>query len=142
MTYEAHLYPRRLHRLSEKSISLALLKAVAPIVTRLEITGAMDDEKMRGLGDVLLACRTGRLGSLRCSVFEVQKGATKCDLSSKKLGPAAATLLAGVVKFNAELKELKYAALISHSPSHFCRDAVPCLLPVSALSLSRARPRV
>ena len=53
--------------LSEKSISPALMKAAAPIVTRLEITGMMNEKKMRSLGDALLACSTGRLGSLRIS---------------------------------------------------------------------------
>ena len=93
--------------LAQTCISPAVLTTLAPIITRLEIIGEMDDRTMRSLGDALLACRTGRLGSLKCSVFEVQKGARKCDLSSKRVGPAAATLLAGVLKFNAVLTNLK-----------------------------------
>ena len=93
--------------LSEKSISPAGLKAVAPIVSRLEVTGAMEEQKMRSLGDALLACSTGRLGSLKCSAFEVPKGATACDLSREEIKPGAAALLAGVLKFNAVLTDLK-----------------------------------
>ena len=97
--------------LAETCITPAGVTALAPVITRLEIVGAMDDQKMSNLGDALLSCSNGRLGSLKCSIFDLPEDATTFDLVAKKqIKPGAATLLAGVLKLNTLLTHLKYAA--------------------------------
>ena len=130
--------------LAQTCISPAVVTALAPIITRLEIVGAIDDQKMSNLGDALLSCSNGRLGSLKCSIFDLPEDATTCDLARKEIKkPGAATLLAGVLKFNTLLTHLEYAAhpLSAHSscvstlalsPSLcFCRP--PCQCPLTLL---------
>jgi len=100
--------------LRQQSVDADSMKAIASFITRLEISGEMGEKKLRALGRALLACSTGCLGSLKCSNFDLPKDATTCDLARKGIGPGAATLLAGVLKFNTLLTRLEYAA---HSSS-------------------------
>merc|ERR1712100_287759 len=46
------------------------------------------------------------MGSLKCGSFDLAENATECDLSRKGIMPGAATLLAGVLKFNTRLTHL------------------------------------
>ena len=69
--------------------------------------GSIDDEVMRALGTALLDAPSSSLVALRCDAFELPRGATACDLSRRQLGPAAATLLAGLLKFNGTLTDLE-----------------------------------
>ena len=61
----------------------------------------ISDEAMRAMGSSLLSSTTSKLGALKCDNFDVPAAATSLNLSGKQIGPGAATLLAGVVKFNA-----------------------------------------
>jgi len=81
---------------------IAALAAV-PTLARLEITGKMTDATMRTAGASLLACNASRLGSLKCEAFDLPNGGSEVDLARSKLGPPAATLLAGAMKFNGSL---------------------------------------
>ena len=49
---------------------------------------------------------TCRVGAIKCRAFAVPAGVASLDLARKKLSAGAATLLAGVLKFNAVLTEL------------------------------------
>ena len=69
---------------------------------------AIGDEGMRAIGKALLSDAAGSLCALQCDAFHVPLGATDLDLSSKRLGPAAATLLAGVIKGNRSISTLKW----------------------------------
>jgi hypothetical protein len=96
--------------LAQTCITPAGVTALASVITRLEIVGAMDDQKMSNLGDALLSCSNSRLGSLKCSIFDLPEDATTCDLANMGIGSGAVTLLAGVFKLNTLLTHLKYAA--------------------------------
>ena len=61
----------------------------------------------RAIGNALLSSTTSKLGALKCDAFDVPLTATSLDLRGRSLGSAAATLLAGVIKFNGVLTELK-----------------------------------
>ena len=63
---------------------------------------------MRAIGNALLSGAASSLCALECDAFHVPLGATDLDLSSKRLGPAAATLLAGVIKGNTSISTLKW----------------------------------
>ena len=67
------------------------------------------DEGMLVIGKALLSGAASSLRALECDDFYVPLGATNLDLSSKRLGPAAATLLAGVIKGNTSISTLKWA---------------------------------
>ena len=67
------------------------------------------DEGMLMIGNALLSGAASSLYALECDAFHVPLGATDLDLSSKRLGPAAATLLAGVIKGNRSISTLKWA---------------------------------
>ena len=59
------------------------------------------------IGKALLSGAASSLCALECDAFHVPLGATDLDLSSKQHGPAAATLLAGVIKGNKSISTLK-----------------------------------
>ena len=65
------------------------------------------DEGMRAIGKALLSGAASSLCALECDAFHVPLGATDLDLRGERLGPAAATLLAGVIKGNTSISTLK-----------------------------------
>ena len=62
---------------------------------------------MRKIGNALLSGTPSSLCALQCDAFNVPLGAASLDLSSKRLGAAAVTLLAGVLKGNTTVTSLK-----------------------------------
>jgi hypothetical protein len=77
-------------------------------MTFVDVSGnAIGDEGMRTIGDALLSSTTSKLGAIKCDAFDLPIGATSLDLSGKRIGSAAGTLLAGVVKGNASLAEVR-----------------------------------
>ena len=76
-------------------------------LTHLDLSGTkMGDTQMRAVGRALLACSGSSLGSLKCAAFDLSAGVTECNQNNKRVGNAAAVLLAGVLKFHASVTEL------------------------------------
>ena len=76
-------------------------------LTFLDLSGkSIGEEGMRVIGIALLGVATSKLGALKCDAFDMPVGATSLNLSSEGIGPGAATLLAGVVKFTTTLTVL------------------------------------
>ena len=70
---------------------------------------------MHAIGNALLGGAASSLCALECDAFNVPLGAANLDLSNKRLGAAAATLLAGVIKGNTTIMSLKCVqSRISH----------------------------
>ena len=80
-------------------------------LTVLDISGnQIGDESMRAIGKSLLSSVTSKLGALKCDAFNLPVAAKSLNLSNKGINPAAATLLAGVIKFNGSLTSLDIRA--------------------------------
>ena len=73
------------------------------------------DDGMRAIGNALLSAASSSVCALGCDAFDVPRDAASLDLSSKGLGPAAAVLLAGVLRGNSSITKLKYAATFAPS---------------------------
>ena len=70
---------------------------------------------MHAIGNALLGGAASSLCALECDAFNVPLGAANLDLSNKRLGAAAATLLAVVIKGNTTIMSLKCVqSRISH----------------------------
>ena len=85
---------------------------------------------MHAIGNALLGGATSSLCALNCDAFNVPLGAANLDLSSKGLGAAAATLLAGVIKGNTTITSLK---CVQPRISHMVDQ---CMCLIQALSLA------
>jgi hypothetical protein len=80
---------------------------VSASLTFCDVSGnSIGDVGMSIMGQALLSSTTSKLGSLKCDAFVVPADAISVDLSNKQIRPAAATLLAGVLKFNASLTKI------------------------------------
>ena len=97
---------------------------------------------MHAIGNALLGGAASSLCALECDAFNVPLGAANLDLSNKRLGAAAATLLAGVIKGNTTITSLKCVQpRISHMVAQCLR--CPKLFPYSmALNILCVRPRL
>ena len=90
----------------------------------------IQDQGMHAIGNALLGGAASSLCALNCDAFNVPLGAANLDLSNKRLGAAAATLLAGVIKGNTTIISLKCVqSRISHMVDQ-------CLCLIQALSLA------
>ena len=75
----------------------------------------IQDQGMHAIGNALIGGAASSLCSLECDDFNVPLGAANLDLSQKRLGAAAAILLAGVIKGNTRIISLKCVqSRISH----------------------------
>ena len=85
----------------------AFVATAVPSVARLDLRGPMSAAQQRAVGRALLAStRAGRLDSVVCETFDLPVGAAAVNLAGKRIGSAAAVLLAGVMKFSAVLTSL------------------------------------
>merc|ERR1712137_628623 len=76
-------------------------------LTSLDISGStLEEEAMQALGDALLGNAACKVGGIKCRAFKVPAAATSLNLNDRHLHQGAATLLAGVLKFNAVLTDL------------------------------------
>jgi len=64
------------------------------------------DDGMRAIGNALLSAASSSVTALGCDAFDVPRDAASLDLSSKGLSPAAAVLLAGVLRGNSSITKL------------------------------------
>ena len=88
---------------------------------------------MHEIGNALLGGAASSLCALECDAFNVPLGAANLDLSNKRLGAAAATLLAGVIKGNTTIMSLKCVQFrISHMVAQCLRWSQAPSLVVSA----------
>ena len=62
-------------------------------------------EGTRAIGNALLSSSTSKLGAFNCDAFALPMGTTSLDLRNKRIGPVAAIMLAGIIKFNGSLTE-------------------------------------
>ena len=69
--------------------------------------GSIEDRGLHMIGNALLSGSSSSLCALQCDAFNVPLGAASLDLSGKRLGAAAGTLLAGVLKGNTTVTSLK-----------------------------------
>ena len=96
-----------------------LAKALASsksVMTFLDISGNPDihDAGMRMIGDALLENSASKLSALKCDAFNVRINDAKLEFGcpagqttrTEVIGPAAATLLAGVIKSNSSVTKL------------------------------------
>ena len=83
------------------------IELVSAVLTYTDVSGNdIGDEGMLAIGNALLSSTTSKLGALKCDAFDLPLTATSLDFSGSRLGSAAATLLAGVIKFSAVLTTL------------------------------------
>merc|ERR1712023_439032 len=95
---------------NEGITALADALGVNGSLTVLDISGnQIGDEGMRAIGKSLLSSVTSKLGTLKCDAFNLPEAASTV-IFNKGIDPAAATLLAGVIKFNGSLTNLDLCA--------------------------------
>jgi Ran GTPase-activating protein (RanGAP) involved in mRNA processing and transport len=84
-------------------------------------SNSLDDKGMRSIGNALLSSSTSKLGALKCDEFDLPVGVKSLNLHGKRISSAAATLLAGVVRFSAALTTLDL------SYNNLCLEGVKAL---------------
>ena len=76
-------------------------------LTFMDVSGnSIGEEGMHAIGNALLSSRTSKLGAFKCDAFDLLVGTTSLNLS-QSLGPAATIMLAGIIKFNASVTEVR-----------------------------------
>jgi len=113
----------------------AVLLDAAPLLTRLDISGKMDDKELRSVGRALLGRESSSLGSIKCDWFEVHETATSLNCNAKNLNAARAILLASALKFNAVLTSLNLAGDLFSSEGHIGPEGATAI--AEALKVNR-----
>ncbi|EOD40942.1 hypothetical protein EMIHUDRAFT_259973, partial [Emiliania huxleyi CCMP1516] len=81
--------------------------AVNSTLSYLDVSSnSITDSGMRNIGASLLSSSASKLGALKCDAFDLPAGAQSLVVKSNPIGPAAATLLAGVLKLSQTLTTL------------------------------------
>ena len=76
-------------------------------LTDINISGnKISGDGKRAIGKALLSSSTSKLQFLTCDEWSIRPDTTELSLVGKRLGPADAQLMAGVIKFNSALKTL------------------------------------
>ena len=89
-------------------LALANALRVSPSMTFVDVSGnSIGDEGMRTIGAALLRSTTSKLGAIKCDAFDLPVSAISLDLYGKRIGSAAGTLLAGVIKGNASVTSVR-----------------------------------
>jgi len=117
---------------ADGAAALAKALEVNSALTYLDVSSnSITDSGMQKIGASLLRSTTSKLGALKCDAFDLPAGAQ--SLRSKTIGPAAATLLAGVLKLSQTLTTLDL------SSSGICQTT--STQPKSRVSRRRSGPR-
>ena len=93
---------------------------------------------MHAIGNALLGGAASSLCALQCDAFNVSLGAANLDLSNKRLGAAAATLLAGVIRGNTTIISLK---CVQSRISHMVDQCLIQALSLAALASNSVSTR-